>query len=449
MGPWSYANRFVTARLVAEIFFPQRPELGLNQRNLSAAVVDKIVSANAEHKSAAKARRMLWKLGEITVSVPLIMDLTAEVGQELHDHLQQQATSHANKTLQPQYAETPSVVAVSVDGGRIMTRAEAGRGVHEQGWKETKNACLLTLSSSISQEDPHPQLPACFTDQTYVEKLVHEIHASATSQTPKNGEETPLVADGSDPAESAGFSSAEPLPNVQRKKEKWYPKRLVRTCLSSMASSDDFGPLVAGEAQRRGFYAAPRRAFLGDGQAWNWTLQERYFPDFVPITDFVHPLGYVYDAAQILAPTDPWPVYLRASEACWQGRVADFLSELRDWQTTHPSPDEKLPDHDPRAIIQSVITYLGNNQVRMNYPLYRRAGIPVTSAMIESLIKEINYRVKGTEKFWNRPQGADQILHVRAAALCDDDQLSQWILNRPGSYFYRRTTCEQMLASAA
>ncbi|MEI8376816.1 MAG: hypothetical protein WCJ35_28715, partial [Planctomycetota bacterium] len=23
------------------------------------------------------------------------------------------------------------------------------------------------------------------------------------------------------------------------------------------------------------------------------------------------------------------------------------------------------------------------------------------------LIKEINYRVKGTEKFWNRPKGAD------------------------------------------
>ena len=49
----------------------------------------------------------------------------------------------------------------------------------------------------------------------------------------------------------------------------------------------------------------------------------------------------------------------------------------------------------------------------MKYPEYRRAGLPVSSSMIESLIKEINFRVKGTEKFWNRPEGAEQILQVR------------------------------------
>jgi hypothetical protein len=425
--------------------------LGLDQRNSSAAVIDKVVSANAEHKSAAKAMRMLWKLAEIKVSVPHIMSLTAEIGQELHDQLQRQASAHAAKELQPQHAEAPGLVTVSVDGGRVMTRADAGRGVHQQAWKETKNACLLTMSSSISQEDPHPQLPTCFTNQTYVEKLVREIHASVTGQTPKAGEIASISADPDDEPDAASdpSPSAKRTPAATRKKESWLPQRLVRTCLSSMACSDDFGPLVAGEAQRRGFYQAARRAFLGDGQAWNWTLQERHFPDFVAITDFVHPLGYVYDAAKILAPADPWPVYLKASEACWQGRVADFLEDLRAWQRAHPAPiNEKLPDHDPRTIMQSVVTYLENNQARMNYPLYRRAGLPVSSAMIESLIKEINYRVKGTEKFWNRPQGAEHILQIRAAALGDDDRLSQWILNRPGSCFHRSSTSQHQLATA-
>lgn len=415
-------------------------------------MVDKVVSANAEHKSAAKAKRMLWKLAEISVSVPHIMELTAEIGQELHDHLQQQARAHADQELQPQHAEAPALVTVSVDGGRIMTRADAGRGVHQQAWKETKNACLLTMSSSTSQEDPHPQLPTCFTNQAYVEKLVREVHASVTGQTPKGGETRSLPeAPDDEPAASPEQSpSGKRVPAATRKKKSWLPQRLVRTCLSSMACSDDFGPLVAGEAQRRGFYQATRRAFLGDGQAWNWTLHERHFSSFVAITDFVHPLGYVYDAAKILDPAEPWPVYLRASEACWQGRVSDFLTELRDWQTAHPTPaHEKLPDHDPRAIVQSTVTYLENNQARMNYPQYRRDGLPVSSAMIESLIKEVNYRVKGTEKFWNRPKGADHILHVRAAALGDDDRLSQWILNRPGSYFYRQTTSQHQLASAA
>ena len=34
-------------------------------------------------------------------------------------------------------------------------------------------------------------------------------------------------------------------------------------------------------------------------------------------------------------------------------------------------------------------------------------------------MKEVNYRVKGTEMFWNNPEGAEAILQVRAAALCD------------------------------
>lgn len=394
---------------------------------------------------------MLWKLAEIKVSVPCIMDLTAMIGQELHDDLQQQAEAHAHEQLQPQYRETPQVVSISVDGGRIMTRADGGRGVHEQAWKETKNACLLTMSSSVFQEDPHPQLPACFANKDHVEKLVREIHSSTTKSAAKCGENASL----SDEIGAGLIASSDRPPSVvargrqSRKETDWRPQRLVRTCLSSMACSDDFGPLVAGEAQRRGFYDAQRRAFLGDGQAWNWTLQKRHFSSFVGIADFVHPLGYVYDAAQVLAPTDPWPIYLRASEACWQGRVDDFLAELRVWQASNPVPaDEALPDHDPRAIIQITITYLEHNRSRMNYPEYRRAGLPVSSAMIESLIKEINYRVKGTEKFWNRPDGAEHILQVRAASLGDDDRLSQWILNRPGSHFYRRSTAELGLACA-
>jgi hypothetical protein len=59
--------------------------------------------------------------------------------------------------------------------------------------------------------------------------------------------------------------------------------------------------------------------------------------------------------------------------------------------------------------------YLRNNQDHMNYAEYRKQGLPVTSSLVESLIKEINYRVKGTEKFWDNPEGAEAILQLRAA----------------------------------
>ena len=59
-------------------------------------------------------------------------------------------------------------------------------------------------------------------------------------------------------------------------------------------------------------------------------------------------------------------------------------------------------------------------------PLFVREGIdspqPVASLpgvvqhTVESLVKEVNYRVKGTEMFWNDPEGAEAILQVSGQA---------------------------------
>ena len=190
MGRFGSSNRFASARHVVELFSPQRPDLGLEQTTYSPTVIDKIVSANAEHKSANKAKKMLLKLADLSVSAPTIMNLTATIGGELQEQIQQQASAHMQQNLEPQYAEPPQVVAVSVDGGRIMTRDKAGRGVHGQQWKETKVACLLTMSSSPSDKDPHPELPACFANEKYVETLVRQMHGvrSGTQESSENSE---------------------------------------------------------------------------------------------------------------------------------------------------------------------------------------------------------------------------------------------------------------------
>jgi hypothetical protein len=74
----------------------------------------------------------------------------------------------------------------------------------------------------------------------------------------------------------------------------------------------------------------------------------------------------------------------------------------------------------------------------MEYPEYRQVGLPVTTAWMESLVKEMNYRVEGTEMFWNDPEGAEAILRVRAAALSDDERLVNHLSSRPGCPFTRR-----------
>ena len=78
---------------------------------------------------------------------------------------------------------------------------------------------------------------------------------------------------------------------------------------------------------------------------------------------------------------------------------------------------------DPREIVRRSAGYLHNNGERMDYPRYRREGLPMTSTLMESLNKEMNYRVKGSEKFWNNPAGANHILALKAAALSEDNRL--------------------------
>jgi len=52
----------------------------------------------------------------------------------------------------------------------------------------------------------------------------------------------------------------------------------------------------------------------------------------------------------------------------------------------------------------------------MDYPRYRREGLPVTPGRVESLIKQFNRRVKGTEKAWN-PDQAEMILSIARGAI--------------------------------
>ena len=129
------------------------------------------------------------------------------------------------------------------------------------------------------------------------------------------------------------------------------------------------------------------------------------------------------------------------ARATWQGRGTEAMDELNRWLTPHGLDDQaKLEENDPRKPIVDAARYLRNNRSRMDYPRYRQRGLPVTSALMESLVKEVNLRVKGTEMFWNDPQGAEAILQVRAAALCDDDRLPRYLSTRPGCAFVRRST---------
>lgn len=432
--------------------------LRIDGHGYSPAILDKVVTAGGDCKSFRHASGQLQKLAELSISQTHVANLTHQIGRELIAVRDQQAELHRFRQLPADPHQPPVELAcVETDGGRMMTRApDQPRGVHEEQWKEPKVAVLWRMSGKTFDDDPHPELPRCFQDRQRVAELVRDIHGGSTAGT--GAAEQDITQEG-----ITGENAA--VDQSPAARERWQPQRVFRTCVATLRDVHGFGPLAAAEAQRRGFYQAGRKAFIADGQEANWTVQRLHFPDFTPVTDFMHAVAYAYAAAQAMTgPQELWPRYLEYAAACWQGRSDEVIAELGAWLAEHPLPEQvplkEISSTDPRKIVHESLTYLTNNRARMKYAEYRRAGLPVTSSLVESLIKEFNWRVKGTEKFWNRPeeprtsrrtarpvrgsehtlpnQSGESILQVRAALLCDHNRLEKYIGTRPGSPFVRR-----------
>ncbi len=322
----------------------------------------------------------------------------------------------------------PSLAIVEFDGGRIRTRKpDCGPGVHlnGKGWSETKNAIFVSATSETNDKDPQRDPPACFLDPDRVSKLTE--HAKTKE---KQGGDDSLPDEDEEPTKVEEKGS--------RRAHK--PQRILRTVVSSMENTTKFGRQMRREADRRRFDESDRKAFVADGLTCNWTIQAKHFPDYEPILDFTHAVCYLYAASTAcFGKTDrAWSNYARWMTQVWRGQVGQVVRSLRKEQDRIGLPPEDAGEEEPREILRRAIGYLTNNRSRMRYDAYRKQGLPTTSAWMESAVKEINYRIKGTEMFWNHPGGAEAILRIRSASLSDDDRLVRLLTKRPGRSVLRR-----------
>jgi len=391
-------------------------------------MVATIVFVGGEVRSSQRAAVLLKRLDR-DVSCKTVQRVLGDVGDELVERRDHQRLSPEKIALAPQLA------VVQCDGGRILTREpDRGPGVHEQAWKETKNAGLFRMTSEVAEEDPHCELPSAFVDRTRVAQFAEMACPENVAETA----ERPVFPD---------VSAEESSPENNRHR----PRALVRTVIASMADSATFGQQMKREATQRRFDEAPRRAFVGDGLPWNWTIHREHFSEYVAILDFMHVTSYLYAAATVIEPAADasWSLYLRLATDCWQGRSEEVIGELHAWLQQRGVEPEAVDKGHPLRPVADAWRYLNNNRGRMNYPAYRRAGLPVTSSLMESLVKQINQRVKGTEMFWDRPEGAERMLQVRAAILSDDDRLVRYLSRRPGCPCVRRSTAKRQTATNA
>ena len=196
--------------------------------------------------------------------------------------------------------------------------------------------------------------------------------------------------------------------------------------------------MVHQAAWERNFFGAVRRAFLGDGLPVNWAIQRRHFASFTAVLDFVHALSYIFAAAFAGRPQgEGAEVYKRWIQAVWSGQVTSILPELEERSTELGLPSSECVDSDPRKLVFESLRYLKNNAERMRYDHYRRQGLPIMTSTVESVIKMINQRVKGSEKFWSEA-GAEAILQLRADYLSETETMSRFWLQREAQASKRR-----------
>jgi hypothetical protein len=402
---------------VEGFFSPLDRRLDLRAEAYSPGLLENLEWLGAQEDSFEKGSQTAKRLLGLEITPKGLRNLTEKLGGERAEARDAELREFEKGKLSPQHPQPPQVVAAFLDGGRAQVRAcGAPPGVHDPAWTETKVGNFSTYTNVTFQEDPQPEPPAKLLDPPRVARLVEELKG-ASGQVKTKREKKAKKAD-------------KPRPKTEKVPA---PKKLVRTVVATAKNAEEFGKMAAAEATRRGFFQARKKAVLGDGSVWIWTIAALHFVGFEQILDFIHLVSYLYRAARAALPSDPekaWALYEKILRLGWSGRTAELLEVLRKHAEQAGEPPKGARDDDPRKVLWGAVGYVENNKERMAYARYRREGLPISSCPVESLIRQVNIRVKGTQKFWVRG-GLESILQVRAACLSDDGRLEKFWLRRP------------------
>ena len=199
--------------------------------------------------------------------------------------------------------------------------------------------------------------------------------------------------------------------------------RLVNpSYVAAREKAEQFGPRLLAEAARRGalevlcwegpltgngLAVLPEVAVLGDGAVWIWNLAGDHFGRRVEVIDFYHATEHLWDVAKAL--------YGEGTS-----RAATWADEqIRDLHKEGAAPilralaEATAPDEKAAEVLQRERNFFRTNAHRMDYPAFRRQGLPIGSGAIESSAKHlVQLRLKRPGARWSNP-GAQAVLAVR------------------------------------
>lgn len=199
------------------------------------------------------------------------------------------------------------------------------------------------------------------------------------------------------------------------------PSPGARTVAATLKPWDSLGDYLSCAAEQRGYSRALEKVFISDGAPGIRSIRERCFPDAAFILDWAHAATHLHDCSlACFADAEKGEKWYEAQkERMWNGRTDLVIKNLeRRLKRLGPAPDDASLK-DPRRVIANNIQYFRENAAGTRYPYFRSRGWPIGSGLVESAVKQLGKRVKGTEKHWS-VSGAEQTLQVVAALISTD-----------------------------
>lgn len=338
------------------------------------------------------ARQVLNRLLPVAITTNQVWQQALRIGNDLVARREAEAVELLRGQGPAGPDNAPDVLVVANDGGRCQDRQ---RPVGDR-WCEYKAAVVYRVTRAAEARggtgaDPQP-----------------EPHWKYTAQ-------------------AEGFRRVET--GLKRYRD---PEPEVKTYTATTETVEHSPQLVELEAQRRGLREARTVAFVGDGGDFIWrtarevgAARRQAGRETFEVLDLIHAGEHLTEAAEAaLGATEAGAAWLTARQGeLWRGE----REQLR--QALETQAQALGPRGTPGAAhtLWKARDYVQEHWERIRYDVFRRHGLPLTSAHMESGIKQTNHRIKGSEKQWELPN-AEAMLALRTLALSEDGRWD-WYFN--------------------
>jgi hypothetical protein len=170
-------------------------------------------------------------------------------------------------------------------------------------------------------------------------------------------------------------------------------------------------------AARWGLENCRQSVLIGDGAAWIWERLGPIFDESIQIVDWFHAAEHLWACGRALYPD----VKGTTSQACkdwiephkellWNGQVKELLAALAIAR-------KRLRGKAKRAALEGLMTYLTNQQSRLDYQRFRDQGLQIGSGTVESACRHVvQARLKRAGTRW-KPVHAQAVLSLRTCRL--------------------------------